>query len=92
MSLGFDFSTIDQIDASGSVLNGKKICITGSLSRKRSEIEKEIKLHGGEAVKTVSTKTDYLVCNDKSSTSSKMKKAQGLGVSVITEEELYSLF
>tara|TARA_B100000925_G_scaffold291950_1_gene282775 strand:- start:2421 stop:4325 length:1905 start_codon:yes stop_codon:yes gene_type:complete len=92
MSLGFDFSTTDQTDTSGSVLNGKKICITGSLSRKRSEIEKEIKLHGGEVVKTVSTKTDYLVCNDKSSTSSKMLKAQGLGVSVITEEELYSLF
>ena len=71
---------------------GKKICITGSLSRKRSEIEKEIKSRGGEAVKSVSTKTDFLVCNDQSSGSSKMKKAKELGVRVITEEELYNLF
>lgn len=92
LSEGFSFSTTKLSVDENSAVFGKKICITGSLSRKRSEIEKEIKLNGGEAVKSVSTKTDFLVCNDQSSGSSKMKKATELGVKVITEEELYNLF
>ncbi len=35
----------------------------------------------------VSSKTSYLICNDKESTSSKVKKARELGIPVIDEEE-----
>ena len=74
-----------------SNISEKKICITGSLNRKRSEIEKEIKEHGGLPVKSVTSKTDFLVCNDSSSTSSKFKKAVELNVKIINEEELFNL-
>lgn len=92
VSLGFVFSRVKEVDNKDSLVFGKRICITGTLSRKRSDIEKEIKRNGGEAVKSVSTKTDVLVCNDSSSSSSKMNKAKELGVKIISEEDLFRLF
>jgi DNA ligase (NAD+) len=74
-----------------SQISGKKICITGALSRKRSDIEKTIKLNGGIAVSSVSTQTDYLVTNETEGTSSKFIKAKQLNITIITEEQLFEL-
>ena len=71
--------------------DGLKFCITGTLTRKRSEIEKDIKENGGEAQKSVNKNTDFLVCNDLASSSSKMKKAKELNIKIITEKELENL-
>lgn len=67
--------------------SGKKICITGELSRKRTEIEEMIRNAGGIAVNAVSKNTDYLLTNETNSTSSKFKKATELKISILTEEE-----
>ena len=40
---------------------------------------------GGSVSDSISKNTDYLICNDVESTSSKMKKAESLGISVLTE-------
>ena len=69
-------------------LMGKKLVITGTLSRKRSDLEKEIKLHGGVVSSSVSKGTDYLVANDEHSVSSKAKKARKLKILIISEDEL----
>jgi len=72
-------------------LLGMKFCITGELSQPRSEIEKKIKLSGGLLVNSVSKNTNYLVTNEKESSSSKFVKAKELGIKIISEEELLSL-
>lgn len=71
-------------------LNSEVICITGTLSKPRKEIEKMIDDNGGKNTKSVSKNTTILVCNEKSS-SSKYKKAEQLGIKIITENELYKI-
>lgn len=70
--------------------NTKRICITGTLSRPRKEIEKLIIKAEYSLANTVSKTTDYLVCNNVSS-SSKYQKAKELNIKIITEQELYSI-
>ncbi len=72
-------------------LNGKSFCITGKLSRGRSEIEKDIKKNGGKVTSSVSKNLNYLICNEESSNSSKYVKAEKLNISIITELELMEL-
>ena len=72
-------------------LLGMKFCITGELSQPRSVIEKKIKMSGGLLVSSVSKNTNYLLTNEKESTSSKFLKAKELGIKIISEEELLSL-
>ena len=66
--------------------------ITGRLSRKRDEIKADIEKFGGKVTGSVSSKTNYLVCNDKNSTTGKSADAKKLCIPVITEEELLKLF
>lgn len=72
-------------------ISGKKFCITGPLSRKRSEIEEMIRGGGGVNTGSVSKNTDFLVTNEDESSSSKFQKAKKLGVTIITENDLYDL-
>lgn len=66
---------------------GKTICITGSLSKSRDEYIQKLESIGAKVTDAVSKKTSFLVCNE-SSGSSKYKKAQELGVPIITEAQL----
>ena len=52
-----------------------------------SDLKAYIEKLGGFLRSAVSSKTDYLICNDPNSNSTKSKKAKELGVPVITEEE-----
>ena len=70
----------------------KKICITGSLTRKRSEIENYIREKGGIVSSSVGKTTDFLLTNDEEGTSSKFKKAIKLEVPIITEDDFFKLF
>ncbi|HWQ43681.1 MAG TPA: NAD-dependent DNA ligase LigA [Desulfosporosinus sp.] len=72
------------------ILAGKSIVVTGSLERlERREIEKIIEEHGGKAASSVSKKTAFVIAGEKAG--SKLEKAQGLGVPVLTEEEFEQL-
>ena len=73
---------------------GKSFVITGKLKyfENRDEFVEYIEELGGKVVGSVSSKTDYLICNDTGCTSSKMKKAKELGVGIITEEEFIRRF
>ncbi|MEC0099603.1 hypothetical protein P4L04_26855, partial [Bacillus anthracis] len=55
----------------------------------RKEIEAFIKEHGGKASGSISKNTNYLVAGEAAG--SKLAKAQSLGVTVITEEQLYKM-
>ncbi|MCT4642434.1 MAG: NAD-dependent DNA ligase LigA [Bacteriovoracaceae bacterium] len=89
MSKGFSFSA--KKAASDSSIAGLKFCITGSLSMKRSELQKLIKSNSGVAVSSVSKATDYLITNDTQSSSSKFKKAIELGIPIINEDKFMEL-
>lgn len=80
------------VKKTGSKLIGKTFCLTGSLSIPRPKIEDRIKSEGGQISSSVSSKTTYLVTDDPNSGSSKNKKAQQLGVQVISEQKLNEMF
>ena len=74
-----------------SSLEGLVFVITGKLSHKRDDIKADIEAKGGKVTGSVSSKTSYLVCNDKNSNTGKSKDAKALGIPIITEEELNAL-
>jgi DNA ligase (NAD+) len=64
-------------------LTGKKVCITGDVWAPRKLVQKLIISLGGQAVDSVSKDTSLLICDDSSSSSSKMKKAVSYGIPVV---------
>lgn len=63
--------------------------VTGSVNhfKNRAELKSAIEQRGGKVTGSVTSNTQYLINNDKNSTSSKNKKAKELGVPIITEEQ-----
>ncbi len=70
-------------------LDGKIFCITGTLDlfSNRNALVADIESRGGKVVGSVSKNTNYLICNDKNSGSSKTKKVNKFGVPIISEQE-----
>ena len=75
-------------------LAGITFVITGSLEQfaNRDEMKQYIEDRGGKVAGSVSSKTGYLVNNDVTSTSSKNKKAQSLGIPIISETQFLEQF
>jgi len=65
------------------------VCITGKLNdfSNRAKAKECLEGYGYTVTTTVSGKTDYLVCED-GSTSSKSKKAESLGIPIVTIDSL----
>lgn len=55
------------------------------------DLKRYIEERGGKLRSSVSTKTDYLICNDPASDSVKSRKAEDLGIPVITEDDFLKL-
>ena len=79
--------------AENTALSGKVFVITGSLNhfQNRKELEEEIRKAGASTASSVSKNTSYLINNDKNSSSSKNKKAQELGIPILSEEDFLKL-
>lgn len=84
---------VENDTGSSSNLDGKSFCITGSLTHyaNRDALVKAIEDNGGKYVSSVSKKTDYLINNDKNSTSGKNKKAIDLSIPIISEEDFLNM-
>lgn len=65
---------------------GKTVVITGSLSRKRKELEEELINNGAKVSSSVSKNTDFLIVGENPG--SKYDKARELSVEILNEEEL----
>ena len=71
-------------------LAGKTIVVTGTLEQMtRQEATEKIESMGGKAAGSVSKKTSFVVAGPGAG--SKLKKAQELGIQVLTEEEFLAL-
>lgn len=84
---------VENDTGSSSNLDGKSFCITGSLTHyaNRDALVKAIEDNGGKYVSSVSKKTDYLINNDKNSTSGKNKKAIDSSIPIISEEDFLNM-
>lgn len=71
-------------------LAGKTFVITGTLSRPREEMVALIERYGGRVTDSVSRKTDYLIVGEAPG-GTKYRRAQELGVPMISEEQLMEM-
>ena len=70
-------------------LEGLKFCITGSFSKSRDGLKKQLEAKGAKFVSSVSKNIDILFAG--SAAGSKLTKAQQLGIRVSNEEELMKM-
>ena len=72
---------------------GKTFVVTGKVEHfpNRDALKEYIADRGGKVTGSVSAKTDYLINNDISSSSSKNKKAAQLGIPILSEEDFLRL-
>ncbi len=84
---------IHEENSEEQIFAGKTFVITGSVEHfaNRSEAKTFIEARGGKVTGSVTKKTDYLINNDKTSTSSKNKKAQELGIPILSEGDFLEL-
>ncbi len=82
------------VDAAAQTLTGKVFVITGSLVHygNRNELKEIIEQKGGKVTGSVTSKTDCLINNDNTSTSSKNKKAKELNIPILTEKEFRAVY
>ena len=87
--LGVKMEPLEKIEKSGGLL-GKTFVLTGTLpTMSRKEASLLIEQNGGKTSSSVSKKTDYVLAGEDAG--SKLTKAQSLGVTIISEEELLSM-
>lgn len=75
------------------IFEGVNFVITGSVKHfaNRGEVKELIESLGGKVTGSVTSKTNYLINNDVTSTSSKNKKANELRIPIISEETFLEL-
>ena len=86
--------TVEPRDTTGGRCAGMTFVITGNVHifANRAAFKKYVEAEGGSVAGSVSGKTNFLVNNDRESTSFKNKKAAELGVPILSEEEFIGQF
>lgn len=75
---------------SSTRISGKTFVLTGELeSLSREQAQQKIEDFGAKATNSVSKKTDYIVAGENAG--SKLKKAQDLGLKILTEQEFLDM-
>ncbi|WP_461812257.1 NAD-dependent DNA ligase LigA [Faecalimonas sp.] len=83
----------DDAEKDKQIFDGIQFVITGSVNHfaNRNAVKETIESKGGKVTGSVTSKTNYLINNDTTSTSSKNKKARELGIPIISEEEFLEM-
>ena len=78
----------------GDRCQGLTFVITGDVYhyKNRNELKAYIESQGGKVASAVSGSTSYLINNDVTSTSGKNKKAQQLGIPILSEDDFIAQF
>ena len=87
---GLRFSMDVAEEASSDALSGKTIVISGNFSISRDEMKHLIEANGGKNSSSVSGKTSFLLAGSKPGPE-KVKKAQDLGVRILSEEDFFAM-
>lgn len=74
----------EKVELIGDIFLNKKIVMTGFTDK---EIEKFIIDNGGSMSKSLTKKTDLLICKSKDTTSQKFKDAESLYIDIISKDE-----
>ncbi|MFM1932713.1 MAG: hypothetical protein RL226_2016 [Bacteroidota bacterium] len=78
-------------EGSTNLLEGKSFVVSGVFSAySRDEVKALIEKHGGKNVGSISAKTDYVLAGENMGPA-KLKKAESLGVPIISEEEFVQM-
>lgn len=81
-----------KVTAISGILSGKGFVVTGDLKTMgREEFKKTVIENGGVYQSGISKKTAFLVTNDASTGTTKIKKAKDLGVQIINEEKFLNM-
>lgn len=83
---GLRFEVEKETEALSETLKGMTIVISGNFSISRDQMKALIVAHGGKNSGSVSGKTAFLLAGEKAGPE-KLKKAESLGVRIITEKE-----
>ncbi|HAA54911.1 MAG TPA: hypothetical protein DCE42_09145 [Myxococcales bacterium] len=71
-------------------INGKTVVVTGKFSKMtRADIEQALKERGAKVTGSVSSKTSLLIAGERAG--SKLKKAESLGIDILSEDELIAI-
>ncbi len=88
---GLQFATDESAhQVKSEALKDKSIVVSGVFSIPRDDIKKMVEEHGGKNSSSISSKTDYVLAGEKMGPE-KLKKAETLGIPIISEEEFYQL-
>lgn len=80
----------DKVEVKESFFTGKKVVLTGSLTKyERSEAKRIIEALGGKCIDSVSKNTNVVIAGE--SAGSKLEKARTLGIRVMSEDEFLQI-
>ncbi len=80
----------EEVEQKGTIFSEKTFVLTGTLpTLSRKQAQTLIEKNGGKVTSSVSKKTSYLLAGEDAG--SKLTKAQSLGITIISEEELYRM-
>jgi DNA ligase (NAD+) len=87
---GVNITDYVSVQSKSSIFSGKTLVVTGTLTNfSRKEIEDLIASLGGRASGSVSKNTDFVLAGEAAG--SKLKKAEELGVKVLSEDEFITM-
>lgn len=88
----FEFIMLKKVEVKENPFSGKSVAVTGKLVQfTRDSINAKLESLGAKPASGVTAKTDFLINNDPTSSSSKNKKANELNIPIITEEEFLKM-
>lgn len=88
---GLQFEMTEEIEKVSNLLNGKSFVVSGIFDKySRNEIKALIEQNGGRNVGSISAKTDFVLAGDNMGPA-KLKKAESLGISILSEEKFIQM-
>jgi DNA ligase (NAD+) len=76
---------------SSNILDGKSFVVSGVFTEfSRDKLKETIEQNGGKNLGSISKKTDFVLAGDKMGPS-KLKKAEDLGVRIISEQDFIAM-
>lgn len=88
---GLQFEQEKKVTTENRILSGKSIVVSGVFSSfSRDEIKQLIEDLGGKNVSSISSKTSFVLAGDKMGPEKK-KKAESLGIDIVTEEDFLKM-